>query len=211
MADRFGAVPVLSVGAILYALGLAAMAYADTPPHAPSDRRPDHRLRARRRILHHRHRCVRQADAAGVAVDRFRGRNRCRFVRAVSVLPPRGGPHRSIRLAGHAAHFRRRRSSHPAALVRARRATTGRRGRGASRRAAAIGGAGAHRSIRPHQLRAARARLLHLRLPDLLHRRASAGLSGRPRACPPKSAAGRLPPSACSTSSAPSPPAGSPT
>jgi len=32
MADRYGAVPVLSVGAILYSLGLAAMAYADTPP-----------------------------------------------------------------------------------------------------------------------------------------------------------------------------------
>jgi MFS family permease len=31
LADRFGAVQVLSVGAILYALGLAAMAYADTP------------------------------------------------------------------------------------------------------------------------------------------------------------------------------------
>src|SRR6478736_5924338 len=31
IADRFGAVPVLSVGAVLYALGLAAMAYADTP------------------------------------------------------------------------------------------------------------------------------------------------------------------------------------
>jgi MFS family permease len=31
MADRFGAVPVLSVGAVLYACGLAAMAYADTP------------------------------------------------------------------------------------------------------------------------------------------------------------------------------------
>jgi MFS family permease len=31
VADRFGAVPVLSVGAVLYALGLAAMAYADTP------------------------------------------------------------------------------------------------------------------------------------------------------------------------------------
>ena len=31
MADRFGAAPVLSVGAILYALGLAAMAYAGTP------------------------------------------------------------------------------------------------------------------------------------------------------------------------------------
>src|SRR6478672_8939028 len=32
LADRYGAVPVLSVGAILYSLGLAAMAYADTPP-----------------------------------------------------------------------------------------------------------------------------------------------------------------------------------
>ncbi len=31
MADRFGAMPVLSLGAILYALGLAAMAYAETP------------------------------------------------------------------------------------------------------------------------------------------------------------------------------------
>ena len=31
VADRFGAVPVLSVGAVLYALGLAAMAYAETP------------------------------------------------------------------------------------------------------------------------------------------------------------------------------------
>jgi MFS family permease len=31
VADRFGAVPVLSAGAVLYALGLAAMAYAETP------------------------------------------------------------------------------------------------------------------------------------------------------------------------------------
>jgi MFS family permease len=31
MADRFGAAPVLSVGALLYALGLATMAYAGTP------------------------------------------------------------------------------------------------------------------------------------------------------------------------------------
>jgi MFS family permease len=31
LADRFGAVRVLSAGALLYALGLAAMAYADTP------------------------------------------------------------------------------------------------------------------------------------------------------------------------------------
>jgi len=31
LADRYGAVPVLSVGALLYALGLAAMAYSHTP------------------------------------------------------------------------------------------------------------------------------------------------------------------------------------
>src|SRR6266496_4149181 len=31
LADRFGATPVLSVGAVLYALGLASMAYANTP------------------------------------------------------------------------------------------------------------------------------------------------------------------------------------
>jgi MFS family permease len=31
MADRFGAAPVLSAGAVLYALGLATMAYASTP------------------------------------------------------------------------------------------------------------------------------------------------------------------------------------
>ena len=31
LADRYGAVPVLSVGALVYALGLAAMAYSNTP------------------------------------------------------------------------------------------------------------------------------------------------------------------------------------
>jgi MFS family permease len=31
IADRFGAIPVLSVGAVVYALGLAAMAYSTTP------------------------------------------------------------------------------------------------------------------------------------------------------------------------------------
>src|SRR5262245_63636737 len=31
LADRYGAVPVLSTGAVLYALGLAAMAYSTTP------------------------------------------------------------------------------------------------------------------------------------------------------------------------------------
>ena len=41
--------------------------------------------------------------------------------------------------------------------------------------------AGAGRGVRPSQLRAADARLLHLRLSALLHHRAPAGLSGRSR------------------------------
>ena len=50
---------------------------------------------------------------------------------------------------------------------------------------------GAGGSFRPSLLRAAGARLLHLRLPARLHHRASAGLSGRPRAF------GRTPAAGC--------------
>ena len=57
-------------------------------------------------------------------------------------------------------------------------------------------------SVRPPQLRAAGARIFHLRLPACLHHRAPAGLSDRPRPCRRRSAAGPWRPSACSTSSA---------
>ena len=182
-----------------------------TPADAPSDRRPGDRLRARRRVLHHRDRRVRQTDAAGVAVDRVRRRNGCRFVRAVPVLSARGRSHRSLRLAGDAAHFRRRRAAHHAAVARARRATASRRGLGADRRAAAIGGAGAHRGVRTH---AATCCSCSASSPAA-SRSSSSPCICRPiwstAACRPRSAAGRSPPSACSTSSAPSAPAGSPT
>ena len=181
MADRYGAVPVLSVGAILYSLGLAAMAYADTPPmlHLTAGLIVGFGLAgasftivigAFGKLMPPEWRSI--AFGAGTAAGSFG-----QFL----FSPLAVDADRSFRLAGDAAHFRRRRAAHPAAVVRARRATPGRRGPGANRRAAAIGGAGAHRGVRAHQLRAARARLLHLRLPDLLRRRASAGLSGRPR------------------------------
>ena len=45
LADRFGIVRVLCGGAILYAIGLALMAYSTTPADAQSVRRRIHRLR----------------------------------------------------------------------------------------------------------------------------------------------------------------------
>ena len=69
------------------------------------------------------------------------------------------------------------------------------------RGAAAVVPAGDGGSLRASQLRAAGARLFHLRLPARVHHRASAVLSASIADCPPKSAAGRLRPSACSTSS----------
>ena len=57
-------------------------------------------------------------------------------------------------------------------------------------RAAAIVQDGACRSLRPPLLRAAGARLLHLRFPARLHHRASAGVPGRSRHLRARSAAG---------------------
>ena len=45
IADRFGVMPVLSIGAVLYALGLARWPIRPRP-HAPPHRRPGDRLRA---------------------------------------------------------------------------------------------------------------------------------------------------------------------
>ena len=147
--------------------------------HAPSHGRRGDRLRPCRLVLHGGDRRLRQADAAGVADVRVRRRHGRRFVRPVPVLAACGRVDRRVRLAAHAADFRRLRSAHHPAVAGiggSRRGDAGRR-----RAAQAIGHAGALRGLRPSQLRAAGARLLHLRLPDILHRRASAGVSGRSR------------------------------
>ena len=95
IADRYGAMPVLSVGALLYALGLAAMAYSIDAGHAPSHRRRGGRLRACRRLVHHRDRRVRQADAAGMADARLRRRHGVGLVRTIPVLAALGGADRA--------------------------------------------------------------------------------------------------------------------
>ena len=110
----------------------------------------------------------------------FGARHRRRLVRTVPVLAARGRADRQLRLAAHAADLRGDRAADHAALARAGDAAR-RPTRAGSRRRAAIGHAGAGEALRSSELRAAGARLLHLRLPDLLHHRAPAGLSGRPR------------------------------
>src|SRR5262249_60902529 len=136
------------------------------------------RLRARGLLLHGRDRCIRQADAAAMALARIRRRDGRRLFRTIPVLSTGGGAYRPRRLAADARHLRGRRAPDYAALARARSVAAGWREDSGNRTSAAIGGAGAQRGARPQELRAPRARLPHLRLPDLLHRRASARLSG---------------------------------
>src|SRR5262249_532323 len=79
VADRYGAAPVLSVGAVLYALGLAASLRGHAGD-APSHCRRGDRFRTRRLLLHHRDRRIRQlmlppwrslAFGAGTAAGSF--------------------------------------------------------------------------------------------------------------------------------------------
>ena len=60
----------------------------------------------RRLVVHHRHRRLQQADAAAHALARVRRRHRRRLVRAISVFAAGGGFHRLVRLAARADRFR---------------------------------------------------------------------------------------------------------
>ena len=64
IADRFGPVLVLSVGAILYALGPRRHGLYGHARHAAVHRRRAGRLRARGLVVHGGDRRIRQADAA---------------------------------------------------------------------------------------------------------------------------------------------------
>src|SRR5262245_30421388 len=180
VADRFGAAAVLSVGAVLYALGLAAMAYAATPVmlHLSAGVMIGFGLAgssftvvigAFGRLLPPQWRTL--AFGAGTAAGSFG-----QFLfspLAVALIDHYGWQLTLVMFAALVL-------AHHAAVAGARLATQGRRV-GGGRAAPADSGAGARRGLRPHQLRAARAGFLHLWFPDLLRRRASAGLSRRPR------------------------------
>ena len=211
IADRYGAVPVLSAGAMLYALGLAAMAYADTPPmlHLTAGVIIGFGLAgasftivigAFGKLMPPEWRTI--AFGAGTAAGSFG-----QFLfspLAVALIDRFGWQHTLLIFAAIVLLIM------PLSLALAAPRQR-RRGRGASRRAAAIGGAGAHRGVRPH---AATCCSCSASSPAA-SRSSSSPCTCRPiwstAGFRPRSAAGRSPPSACSTSSARSAPAGSPT
>ena len=86
IADRFGTVRVLAIGAVLYCIGLSLMAYSTTPGDARSHRRLAQRPRHCRDFIHAGDRRVLEADAAAYALACLRRRHRRRLVRPVPVL-----------------------------------------------------------------------------------------------------------------------------
>ena len=83
IADRFGAVRVVCVGALLYIAGLVVMAYATSPALMHLGGRRADRLRAVRLLLQRGARRLRQAPARALAADGLRGRHGRRLLRAV--------------------------------------------------------------------------------------------------------------------------------
>ena len=212
IADRYGAVPVLSVGAVLYA----------------ARPRVDGLCRHAARMLHLTAGVLIGFGLAGSSftivigafgklmppewrVARLRRRHRGRLVRAVPVLAARRGADRSIRLAGHAADLRRRRASRS---CRCRSRSPRRDGAARPRRKPARRGNRWRRRSPKRSATAATCCWCSASSPAASSSSSSPCIC-RPiwstAACRPRSAAGRSPSSGCSTSSARSPPAGSPT
>jgi MFS family permease len=117
VADRYGAAPVLSIGAVLYALGLASMAYAATPGmlHLTAGAVIGFGLAgssftivigAFGKLMPAQWRSL--AFGAGTAAGSFG-----QFLFSPLAVAQR-------RLGGHARHLRRGRASHHAAVARAR-------------------------------------------------------------------------------------------
>ena len=120
IADRFGIMRVMIVGALLYAGGLLLMRYADDAAVARSRRRRPDRLRAFRLFVQPRAVGVQQAAAAGEARPCARRRHRGRLVRAIPVRAVRRGDDRQFRLAGGADGVRVADAADRAAVARDR-------------------------------------------------------------------------------------------
>ena len=179
IADRFGILRVMCVGAVLYAVGLLMMRYAVTPLSLEYRRRGVDRIRAVRLFVQSGVVCVQQAIAAGTEGSSAWRRNRRRIVRAIPVRAVRRCDDRQFRLADGADGIRRSDAADLAAFARARD-PAGNLGQcpggGPAVVQDRVGG-----SVRPSLLCVARARFLYLRLSVGFHHRASACLSGRPR------------------------------
>ena len=177
IADRFGILRVMVVGALLYAGGLLLDALFHDAVVARSRRRRPDRLRAIRLFVQPRVVGVQQAAAAREARHGARRRHCGRLVRAIPVRAVRRGDDRQFRLAAGADGVRVADAADRPAVARDRDAACSVVER--SCRRPAIVQDGACGSVRPSLLCAAGARLLHLRLPARFHHGASAGLSGR--------------------------------
>ena len=181
LADRFGAVPVLSVGAVLYALGLAAMAYAGTPAmlylsagiiigFGLAGSSFTVVIGAFGKLMPPQWRSL--AFGAGTAAGSF---GQFLFSPLAVALIDRYGWQQTLVIFAAIVLL-------IVPLSLAPRGPTGRRrSHSCDRPAAAIPDACANRGTRPSQLLATRNRILHMRFPDFFHRRASASLSHRPR------------------------------
>ena len=120
IADRFGVMRVMCVGALLYAGGLLMMRYAATPLSLDHRRRRADRLRAVRLFVQSGAVGVQQAVAAGAAGHCAWRRNRRRIVRAIPVRAVRRGDDRQFRLAAGADGIRRSDAADRPAVARAR-------------------------------------------------------------------------------------------
>ena len=176
LADRFGIMRVLWGGAISYAAGLALMAYATTPLMLDLSAGVLIGFGLAGCLVRHRALGIRQASARALALARLRWRRRRRLVRPVPLCAGHGVADRCHRMAADAGDVRGRHAGGAAAWSRARE-----RNREGCGIGAAIVGCRAVGGFRTPFLCAARARLLHLRLPAGIHHRASAGLPGGPR------------------------------
>ena len=180
IADRYGPVRVLSVGAVLYALGLATMAHADTPAllHLTAGVIIGFGLAgasftivigAFGKLMPPSWRSF--AFGAGTAAGSF---GQFLFSPLAVALIDRFGWQDTLVIFGACVLLIIPLSLALATPSEAR--WPARPGR------SAVGYAGALRGVRPPELCSACARLLHLRLPDFLHRGASARFPGRSRA-----------------------------
>ena len=181
IADRFGTIRVLCGGAMLYALGLALMAYSQTPGMLQLIRRRADRFRAVRLLVQSGDRCVRQARTgeyarslafgAGTAAGSF---GQFLFSPLARALIDNYGWQSALLIFAAMMLLILPLSI---ALATPRAESTGAPG------SAAPINRSRKRSRKPSAIAAtsAGARLLHLRLPARFHHRASAGLSGRSR------------------------------
>ena len=106
IADRFGILRVMCVGALLYAAGLLLMRYADDAAVARYQRRRADRLRSLRLFVQSGAVGLQQAVAAGMARRCARRRHRGGIVRAIPVRAVRRGADRQFRLADGADRVR---------------------------------------------------------------------------------------------------------